>query len=614
MEHETDEFYENVVFRDSRIIYPLDLAAAASSTTPTGDPPDDSRPSRVRPSVLEAFDPAYGFYTHDSSDKDVSNSLNLLLLEDINLNFGTASEPPPIPPRNVSCPPVPLKKERYNTHQYDSVALEDESFSAPSSAPVEEYPVNHHINSTSLVSIISSASTSNEKNEQHLPPYPVSPTTKNNSRVRGLLSKIYTTEWLKSRTTNVALKEETNYGLISKGQATEIGICDMILWSSITRKDSQPLWTELKNGVLSSFLAQKPETPVHVIKLNSIVSIGQPITSDGSSDSLSFELTPTKEKNKILLSVDCSERKVFWMKQILMNCMTGFCPILLQCYLRAGKCYAKASVSGEWQPTWLLLHNQPYKKLWLHHVGPDGTFGPLTGESLHKVRSVSWVKLGDIGGCSLAIQPGRFFIVNWFDHTLYIQCDLRSETENWYHLLRSVALVSGSSLEDQQMTPDDAPVLVECCIKYIETYGILSEGIYRRSGVQSKIQRLLQRLKSDAWNQYISTEEFSEHDVANVLKRFFRTLPEPLLTNELYSQWIDGLNSANHEEQLELYKRLLNMLPHVNRCTLRKLLGHLHVVQNKCEKNLMSVSNLAALWGPNLMTVDSSRNDSSNFG
>lgn len=69
----------------------------------------------------------------------------------------------------------------------------------------------------------------------------------------------------------------------------------------------------------------------------------------------------------------------------------------------------------------------------------------------------------------------------------------------------------------------------------------------------------------------------------------------------------------DHESQLELYKRLLASLPHIRRQTLCKLLGHLHAVQNKCEKNLMSVSNLAALWGPTLMTVESDRDHTSNF-
>jgi len=613
MECEKDDFYENVVFRDSRIIFPLDLAAGSvSPTTLTGDPPDEPRPSRVRPSVLEAFDPAYG---NSSLDFSLSKNLDLLLLEDINLNFGVVDDPPPppLPPRSERAPPIPLRKESNNIHHYDSVSSEDGKANVFSNIPEEVPSLNGNATPLEEISLSSSASSPDEENE-NFSTCPLPSTSKNNSKVKGLLSKMYTKEWLKNKASNQTFKEETNYSSIVKKEVTDIGICDMLSWSSLTRKDPQPLWTELKNGVLSSFPMQKLEIPIHVIRLGNVLSIGQLITPDSLSNPLSFELISTKEKNKAVLSFVSLDNKLFWMKQILKTCTTGFCPIMPECYQRAGKAYIKTSVSGEWQPVWLLLQNDPLKKLWIHNIITDETQENLSSENLHKVRSVSLVKLGDSGGCSLAIQPGRYFIVNWFDHTLYIQCDVKSETENWYHLLRLVALESGSSLEDHQMTAEDVPVLVECCIKYIETYGVLSEGIYRRSGVQSKVQRLLQRLKSDAWNQHISNEELTEHDVANVLKRFFRTLPEPLLTNQLYSQWIDGLNSDNHEEQLELYKTLLKMLPDVNRCTLRKLLGHLHVVQNKCEKNLMSVGNLAAMWGPNLMTVDSARNDSSTFG
>ena len=86
-----------------------------------------------------------------------------------------------------------------------------------------------------------------------------------------------------------------------------------------------------------------------------------------------------------------------------------------------------------------------------------------------------------------------------------------------------------------------------------------------------------------------------------------------MLTNELYSQWIAGLSIENRDSQLKLYKRLLAALPRIKRQTLCKLLGHLYAVQNKCEKNLMTANNLAAIWGPTLMTVESARENSANF-
>lgn len=40
--------------------------------------------------------------------------------------------------------------------------------------------------------------------------------------------------------------------------------------------------------------------------------------------------------------------------------------------------------------------------------------------------------------------------------------------------------------------------------------------------------------RQDAWGVQLSRQEFSEYDVASVLKRFFRDLPEPVLTSKLH--------------------------------------------------------------------------------
>jgi hypothetical protein len=67
--------------------------------------------------------------------------------------------------------------------------------------------------------------------------------------------------------------------------------------------------------------------------------------------------------------------------------------------------------------------------------------------------------------------------------------------------------------------------------------GTLAEGIYRQSGANSRISQLMAEFQKDAWNVQIS-KDFSAHDVAGTLKRFFRTLPEPLVTSNLYPEWI----------------------------------------------------------------------------
>ena len=61
--------------------------------------------------------------------------------------------------------------------------------------------------------------------------------------------------------------------------------------------------------------------------------------------------------------------------------------------------------------------------------------------------------------------------------------------------------------------------------------GLISEGIYRISGVKSKIQAL-----KDAYNKGAPPVFLHEHEpyvVASLLKQFLREIPEPVLTINL---------------------------------------------------------------------------------
>lgn len=62
--------------------------------------------------------------------------------------------------------------------------------------------------------------------------------------------------------------------------------------------------------------------------------------------------------------------------------------------------------------------------------------------------------------------------------------------------------------------------------------------------------------------------------------------------------------SCTEEEKISLYRSLLEQLPPVNFVTTRRLMGHLYFIHQQRERNLMSVDNLAAIWGPTLMHVE----------
>lgn len=56
-------------------------------------------------------------------------------------------------------------------------------------------------------------------------------------------------------------------------------------------------------------------------------------------------------------------------------------------------------------------------------------------------------------------------------------------------------------------------------------------GLFRKSGVKSRIQALRQMNESSPEN--VNYEDQSAYDVADMVKQFFRDLPEPLLTSKL---------------------------------------------------------------------------------
>ncbi|NXC47660.1 RHG32 protein, partial [Penelope pileata] len=91
-----------------------------------------------------------------------------------------------------------------------------------------------------------------------------------------------------------------------------------------------------------------------------------------------------------------------------------------------------------------------------------------------------------------------------------------------------------------QLTSDTCclvPQVIKSCAEFIEKYGIV-DGIYRLSGVASNIQKL--RHEFDAEQIPDLTKDTYIHDIHSVgslCKLYFRELPNPLLTFQLYDKF-----------------------------------------------------------------------------
>ncbi|ORY69440.1 hypothetical protein BCR35DRAFT_269703 [Leucosporidium creatinivorum] len=169
----------------------------------------------------------------------------------------------------------------------------------------------------------------------------------------------------------------------------------------------------------------------------------------------------------------------------------------------------------------------------------------------------------------------------------------------------------GVDLGDQMARDGvDVPRVLEKCCEAIELHGLESMGIYRLSGTTSRVQRLKGALDRDIeGTDLLSEENLSDiNDIAAVMKLWFREMPEPLLTWELYSGFIEAAKIENDRlRHIRLHERV-NDLPDPNYATLKFLMGHLDKVQALESINQMSCSNLAIVFGPNLLGAPPSAN------
>ena len=158
----------------------------------------------------------------------------------------------------------------------------------------------------------------------------------------------------------------------------------------------------------------------------------------------------------------------------------------------------------------------------------------------------------------------------------------------------------------EQMARDsvEVPPILEKCALAIEEVGIENMGIYRLSGTTSKVQKLKAKFDAD-WTAVDLMNDEAIQDiniVAGCLKLWFRELPEPLLTHELYSGFIEAAKIDNDRlRHIRLHERV-NELPDANYATLKYLMGHLDKVKGLEHLNQMSASNLAIVFGPTLLS------------
>ncbi|XP_050970102.1 unconventional myosin-IXAa isoform X4 [Labeo rohita] len=96
-------------------------------------------------------------------------------------------------------------------------------------------------------------------------------------------------------------------------------------------------------------------------------------------------------------------------------------------------------------------------------------------------------------------------------------------------------------VELSRLTNDEraVPLVVEKLINYIEMHGLYTEGIYRKSGSTNKIKELKQGLDTDV--NGVNLDDYNINVIASVFKQWLRDLPNPLMTFELYDEFLRAM-------------------------------------------------------------------------
>ncbi|CAZ82194.1 unnamed protein product [Tuber melanosporum] len=162
----------------------------------------------------------------------------------------------------------------------------------------------------------------------------------------------------------------------------------------------------------------------------------------------------------------------------------------------------------------------------------------------------------------------------------------------------------GTDLEQRaEYEGNRIPNVVQKCIQEVEVRGMDFEGIYRKSGGASQMRHIQEAFERGDDVPFDSNVDIC--GVTSVLKQYFRNLPNPLLTYDIYERFVDTTTVFEEETRIKIVKDLVDELPPIHRDCLQFVIFHLARVAARRDENLMNARNLAVVFAPTLLRFTS---------
>ncbi|XP_062430582.1 arf-GAP with Rho-GAP domain, ANK repeat and PH domain-containing protein 2 [Rhea pennata] len=353
------------------------------------------------------------------------------------------------------------------------------------------------------------------------------------------------------------------------------------------KEDCNRRWCTLESGFLSYYENDKATTPNGMIDISEVICLVVH-KSDfflNRGDIFPFEIYLMSER-VFLFGAETAYSQRKWTWAIAKH----FVPPAAGCFLERdcdliGQLYYKDCHNlDQWRKGWFALDKSSlHFCLEMENAQEDSIYL----RRLQELTISSVMQNGEKLDVLLLVEKGR---------TLYIHGHTKLDFMVWYTAIEKAAGTDGNALQDQQLSKNDVPIIVNSCIAFVTQYGLGSKEIYLKNGNSSNVADLLESFKKDARSVKLRAGKHQLEDVTEVLKSFLSQIDDALLTKELYPFWISALDTQNEKERVRKYGAFIRTLPSVNRATLAALIEHLYRVQKCSEINHMNPHNLAMVF------------------
>ncbi|XP_068592843.1 rho GTPase-activating protein 44-like isoform X8 [Cebidichthys violaceus] len=165
----------------------------------------------------------------------------------------------------------------------------------------------------------------------------------------------------------------------------------------------------------------------------------------------------------------------------------------------------------------------------------------------------------------------------------------------------------GKPLEEHlALSGRDIAFPIEACVTMLLECGMQEEGLFRVAPSASKLKKLKASLDCGV----LDVQEYSAdpHAIAGALKSYLRELPEPLMSYELYNDWIQASNIQDQDKRLQALLNACEKLPTANNNNFKYLIKFLSKLTEDQDVNKMTPGNIAIVLGPNLLWMHNEGN------